>query len=228
MATPRSSLRRAPTSRNSSSRSPRQAFGLKLEQLEDRTLLAQSALAKPLVDGLYQALLGRMPQGGEADGWSGALQGGTLSPGQVAAGMLGSPEYDTRMVLQAYTKLLARDPEAGAVAHWLGPILAVDSDVPLLVGVLSSPEYFAKHGGDAGPWASAVYSDILDGLRTRRVASTGPGYSMPAAPTPRWPRASSTVTKRMRWRRPMPTTCCSAALRKAPASTPGRPVSTAA
>src|SRR5437879_13831515 len=108
MAPLRSPLRRVFPSHKSLARPPRKWLGLRLEQLEDRHLMAQNAIAVPFVDGLYQVLLDRVPGPGEAAGWIDGLQNGTSTPGRVALGFLHSPEFNLRVVQDQYTELLGR------------------------------------------------------------------------------------------------------------------------
>ncbi|HEV3117479.1 MAG TPA: DUF4214 domain-containing protein, partial [Gemmataceae bacterium] len=135
MAPLRSLLRRPRANDTTSRRLPKKWLGLRLEQLEDRILMAQNALAAPLVDGLYQTVLGRTPKNGEDAGWIAALQNGALTPGQVARDFVASPEYRAGLVSRTYETLLGRAPEAGAVDNWLTAMNA-NGDASLFTGIL--------------------------------------------------------------------------------------------
>src|SRR5438132_2434919 len=99
-------------------KSDRQAFpplaarrkwpGPRLEPLEDRVLLDSNPLSQPLADGLYQAVLGRTPQGNEDAGWIAALDNHTLSPTQETEAFIASPEYRAGAVTHYYQALLGR------------------------------------------------------------------------------------------------------------------------
>src|SRR5438552_3602172 len=164
MAPLRSLLRHAGASRQSANPLLRKSKPLRLELLETRLLPAQNValMATPLVNGLYHLLLDRAPQPAENSGWVTGLETGTLTPAQVATGFLGSREFNIRAVDQQYIRLLDRAPEAGVAQTWMAQMQASGGSEPLTVGILSSPEYYAAHGGDSQSWLTAVYHDLLD------------------------------------------------------------------
>jgi hypothetical protein len=93
------------------------------------------------VKRLYLELLGRAPDG--QSGWIGALDSGTLTREQVAAGFLTSLEYRTNFIQGLYADLLKRDtaPSAVEVNWWVNSGL----DLLSLRGAFAStPEYQAN------------------------------------------------------------------------------------
>ena len=75
---------------------------------------------------IYRATLGRAPDQAGHFGWTGQLQNGSQSLGQIIAGFTGSPEFqarygaasDAQFVTLLYNNVLHRAPDAGGFASW--------------------------------------------------------------------------------------------------------------
>jgi uncharacterized protein YkwD len=96
--------------------------------------------ASGFVQGLYTDLMGRSPAGHEADYWVNLAQ--SSGPTLVAAGFLGSREFDSRVVENLYRTYLRRSADAGGLNFFVNYMLA---NRPAHYGVelfLESAEYF--------------------------------------------------------------------------------------
>jgi hypothetical protein len=92
------------------------------------------------VEKLYTDLLKRR---GEADGirfFSGQLQFGDATPGQVALEIQQSPEYRQVVVVTAFETVLGRSPESGGLLFWTNYLAQGHSQNQLLVALSASPE----------------------------------------------------------------------------------------
>ncbi len=159
-------FRRKQAGPKSTYRKPK-SYQPEIERLETRWLPAAElrgslalSLAPAGVEGLYRVLLDRTPVSSEVSSWVNDLQNG-LTTAQLGRGFLGSTEYGTDIVREHYLQLLGREPEAGITASWLGLLQSAGGYEPMTIRVLASPEYYAKGGGDAQHWVTALYSDVL-------------------------------------------------------------------
>jgi uncharacterized protein (TIGR03118 family) len=112
------------------------------------------------VAALYQQLLHRAP---DADGqahWQGLLNQG-VSRAQVALAIEGSLEHRIDQVEDLYQTLLSRPADP------VGMLLSVNflgrggSPDTVKAVILSSPEYFQKHGGTNAGFMTALFQDVL-------------------------------------------------------------------
>jgi predicted outer membrane repeat protein len=103
------------------------------------------------VQGLYQQVLGRAGTPSEWAIWTRALDGGSLTPGQVALEMLTSPEYETDLVNGEafhyaplwegfYPEFLHRAADPTGLAGWVAALRSGMSDQAVLAGILGSAE----------------------------------------------------------------------------------------
>jgi lysophospholipase L1-like esterase len=125
--------------------------------LEDRTLLSTAGY----VAGLYQTLLQRTPQGGEAAPYVAALNDGSQSPMQVALEITLSAEYRTRLILTDYKQFLNRPPTAQELAVWMKTLPADLDPSQVAAAFLASPEFYQSQGATSSSWLAAVYGQVL-------------------------------------------------------------------
>ena len=98
---------------------------------------------------LYDGVLGRAPDAGGLNYWTGQLQSGADSLTQVAAGFMASPEFQqhygapdpTGLVTELYQNALGRAPDASGAAYWES-----QPAVNAAVGISESPEALNHHG----------------------------------------------------------------------------------
>ena len=89
---------------------------LALETLESR-LTPSASMDNPVLN-LYRVFLDRVAEAPALAAWSGALETGRITVGQMAEGILRSPEHADRAVGGAYREFLGRSPDAaGLAAH---------------------------------------------------------------------------------------------------------------
>jgi hypothetical protein len=93
------------------------------------------------VIALYQALLGRVPDQGGVDYWTGQLQG-LESRLQVANGFTGSKEGLSDRIQQTYQRYLHRPADDAGLAYWLIQYHngAINEDI--VTGFIASTEFF--------------------------------------------------------------------------------------
>ena len=111
---------------------------------------------------LYNAALGRSPDGGGLAYWVDTLQGGARLY-TLAQGFLDSPEFaqrygrrdDAGFVETLYQNVLGRAPDAGGLAYWTGHLASGAQDrADVLVGFSESAENKARTAAvlEAGVW----------------------------------------------------------------------------
>jgi hypothetical protein len=128
-----------------------------LELLEDRSLLSTASVAA----GLYTTLLHRAASPAEVAAVTNVIDSGAATPLQVAQNFVNSAEYQSAEVQTDYQRLLLRPATPQDVAAGVHALQAGITGTQLLDGILSSPEYFQRHGGTFTSWADAVYKDVL-------------------------------------------------------------------
>lgn len=115
---------------------------------------------------LYNAALGRGPDGGGLAYWAQALQGGDRLH-TLAQGFLDSPEFarryggrdDAGFVTTMYQNVLGRAPDAEGLGYWAGQLAAGAQDrADVLVGFSESAENKARTAAlfDRGVWVPAL------------------------------------------------------------------------
>lgn len=147
--------------------------------VDERVVIGQLAtsteylnLARPAlwVKQIYQDVLGRAPTDTELGTMLARFRDGTL-PAILVSELANTAESHQRVVTQLYEQLLQREPDdfgKQAFTRWLqagGPVTQVISDI------VSSPEYFEKHGSNNSDYVRALYQDLLH--RTAREDEVG-------------------------------------------------------
>lgn len=93
------------------------------------------------VMSLYQAILGRLPVGGEENGWGNLLDQGQNNRQSIAAIFMNTYEHHYRFVFNCYQHILKRQPDVNETQGW---IRAMNSGIPedaIEAGFFSSAEY---------------------------------------------------------------------------------------
>ena len=101
---------------------------------------------------VYQNVLGRDPDQGGLDYWTGLLDSSTQTRGQVMVGFSESDEYQTLMANQIYVTmtyigLLRRSPDQGGFDYWVGIIDQGATGLSLIDSFLYSTEYQGRFDG---------------------------------------------------------------------------------
>lgn len=128
----------------------------------DGTVSFDPASTAGQVVRLYNAALGRSPDGGGLAYWAEALQGGARLRA-LAGGFLDSAEFtrrygwrdDAGFVDTLYQNVLGRAPDAGGSAYWTGQLASGAQDrADVLVGFSESAENKARTAAvlEAGVW----------------------------------------------------------------------------
>lgn len=92
---------------------------------------------------LYQDVLRRKPDSGGRQVFLESLDQGTTRE-QVAAQILGSAEYRTRLVRGLYQDFLGRDADTGGLAFWVNALANGLRDEQLIGRLVASEEYVSK------------------------------------------------------------------------------------
>ena len=121
----------------------------------------QSPSANSLyIDEAYRALLRRPADTNGAAFWLDAIvSGGHRSRQQLATKLLFSPEGASNEVVRAYRDLLNRFPDQSGWDHW-SALLQHGRVDELRILIMTSDEYFAINGGDAG-YVNALYLELI-------------------------------------------------------------------
>ena len=110
------------------------------------------------VAGLYQDLLGRTPQGNEANTW--IMLAAVGNRARVVNGIMHSQEFDSDQVANLYTSYLRRDPDADGMNHFVNFLGQQGTDkLQVVRGILASQEYY-QNAQDV-LWLRGLYNDIL-------------------------------------------------------------------
>ena len=110
---------------------------------------------------LYRLFLDRVPEEQGLEAWVGALESERITVGQMAEGILRSPEHASRSVEGAYVEYLGRMPDSAGLAAHLGAVQRGVSPEWVDASILGSNEYFARHGSGNIPYVQALYRDVL-------------------------------------------------------------------
>ena len=111
-----------------------------------------------LVEGYYQAILGRAADPGGLATWTQALH--YTSPEAVILAILDSDESRSNQVRDDYQFILGRTPSAGEVAGWVSAMDAGWSSSEVASAFLTSPEYTAKTASNEA-FVSSLYQVML-------------------------------------------------------------------
>lgn len=122
-------------------------------QFTDGRYVTDSTSAAAQVYRLYNATLGRTPDAGGLNGWSGALETGQITLAGAAAGFVGSAEFAQRygqptnagFVTLLYNNVLGRAPDASGYAGWLSALNGGMARADAVLGFSESAENVARH-----------------------------------------------------------------------------------
>ena len=132
---------------------------LALETLESR-LTPSASMDNPVLN-LYRVFLDRVAEAPALAAWSGALESGRITVGQMAEGILRSPEHADRSVTGAYREYLGRTPDAAGLAAHASAVERGVSPEWVDASILGSNEYFGRQGSGNIPYVQALYRDVL-------------------------------------------------------------------
>jgi len=98
---------------------------------------------------VYHNVLGRDPDATGLAYWTGQLNSGAMTRGQVMVGFSESPEYTQRsynwvFVTMIYYGMLRRVPEQTGFDHWVAQLFSGASGLDLVNGFLVAPEYHVR------------------------------------------------------------------------------------
>jgi hypothetical protein len=111
-----------------------------------------------LVEGYYQAILGRAADTVGLAFWTSALQ--TTSPQEVIRGIVDSDESRSNQVRDDYRVILGRTASADEVAGWVDAMKAGLSSSEVATAFLTSPEYTAETVSNQA-FVSSLYRIML-------------------------------------------------------------------
>ncbi|SIO66710.1 Glucose/arabinose dehydrogenase, beta-propeller fold [Singulisphaera sp. GP187] len=130
------------------------AFGSAVSQ--PAVLTADSPYARHL----FTAIFGRTPDPTALSTLSLALAQG-VTPQQLAAALLASPERHAQQVVAAYQTSLDRIPTAAEFTAGVNLLNAGTSREVFLASLISSQEYAARHGGTPRSLVQSIYQELL-------------------------------------------------------------------
>ena len=101
------------------------------------------------VNLIYQNALGRNPDQAGNDFWLGLLNSGQVTRAQLVDSFIQSPEYNNRILPQAYATLLylgflRRTPDAAGLVYWTGIIGQPNGLAAAISAFINSPEYLGR------------------------------------------------------------------------------------
>jgi hypothetical protein len=115
------------------------------------------AAAAPVVKAMYVDLLLREVDPAGLQAWSGMLASGA-SQAALVNSLTESDEYISLRVRQAYTEVLGRQPEPGAVSAWIMEIRARRATVDdVKRRFYDTPEYYNLSGGSPVGYIGLLY-----------------------------------------------------------------------
>jgi uncharacterized repeat protein (TIGR03803 family) len=80
----------------------------------------------------------------------------------LAAGLVSSPEYFTKLVANLYQQILHRSSDPAGSSYWVSQLKGGMTDEEVEANLCSSAEYIASHGGGGSTWLTGLYHDLLD------------------------------------------------------------------
>ncbi|HEV3084645.1 MAG TPA: DUF4214 domain-containing protein [Gemmataceae bacterium] len=119
--------------------------------------------ATGFITGLYQDLLGRLPNALELNVWLTDLANGA-SVFSVAKAIGTSPERDVAIIQDDYALFLGRSPGLNEVVFWLNQFQAGADRTSVAAAIIASDEFFAEAANDPSTYITHVYQDLF--LRT--------------------------------------------------------------
>jgi hypothetical protein len=122
------------------------------------------------VSGLYRDILGRQPDTGGLNYWTGLIQNG-LPEATVSLHFLDSTEHLSAAVTGYYQTLLGRAPDSVGLAGWVSDMQAGATEQQVIVGLLTSSEFLSHHNS-VDSFVNGLYSNLLG----RTADAQGLGY----------------------------------------------------
>jgi hypothetical protein len=113
------------------------------------------------VSKLFNDLLNRQPGTAELASWSQMITSRSLSKVDVASLILHSAEAQANVIGRDYQRYLGRPADAAAAQSWLPALVTGGSEQQVLVGILSSQEYYQDQGSTVDGFIRALYRDLL-------------------------------------------------------------------
>jgi photosystem II stability/assembly factor-like uncharacterized protein len=146
-------LRRLPSPTEISARVAQLASGTTDEQLISSLVSSLEYYQNPKLGNsdnatwlnqAYLDILGRARDSAGSQGFLNGLNNGSLTRGQVADALLGSPEYHQHLITQLFSTYLGRSPAPQETTTYLNAIAAGATDEQLAAQITSSDEYFQR------------------------------------------------------------------------------------
>jgi glucose/arabinose dehydrogenase len=118
------------------------------------------------IASLYTDLLGRSASPGELSATLGRVLGGYgVQRQEVAALIVGSLEFQSKLVAESYQRFLGRVGSSAERAPWVAVLQGGGRNEQVLAGILGSAEYFQNQGATNSGWLDQVYTDLLGRAR---------------------------------------------------------------
>ncbi len=110
----------------------------------DDTTIADLDQNTDWIDAIYTLLLGRHPDSGGEQYWTGQLSAG-VSRGEIALRIANSAENNAQLINDDYVRYLGRVADEAAVAFWLAGFAAGNTNEDLIAGITGADEYYRQH-----------------------------------------------------------------------------------
>jgi hypothetical protein len=187
-----------------------------VEQLEDRLTPAAVTPSQNFVSQAFLDLLGRQVDPSGLSTFSSQVDGG-LSRNTVAQEIEHSPEFLAREINLLYGMALNRAADPTGLNVNLAALQTGSRLEQVLVGILSSPEFFQAHGSTNDGWLDGAYAVLQIGHPTGTVDPAGRiGWDQVfAMGTPR-SQVASLLANGLQYERNVVTTFYSTLLHRAP------------
>jgi hypothetical protein len=119
----------------------------------------------PQIDGfltrIYSSFLGRSIEPAAVSYWVSQLNLG-VTRASVVTDILASPESQSVRIIGLYRHWLGRTPGDSEVAYWLNFVKSEHDLSQVQQGLIGSPEFFGKSGGNPHDFLFAIYGMFLD------------------------------------------------------------------
>ncbi|MEY2570663.1 MAG: hypothetical protein QOE63_1013, partial [Acidimicrobiaceae bacterium] len=120
--------------------------------------------AQAMVAQQYLDLLGRPADAAGLDSWTTALNAGQLSPGQMIAWFMTSPEFGSLVapIIRLYLAALQRTADYDGYAYWLGAERHGATSADMASFFASSPEFVSRYGNlNDNDFVTLLYQNVL-------------------------------------------------------------------
>ncbi len=115
---------------------------------------------KAYTDAVYSDLLGRSPDLGGLNFWSGQLDQGAARATLINL-IDHSAEYFGTIIKPAYEQFLGRNADPAGIAFWTNAMTNGLTDEQLEAGFVGSAEFYTHSGGTDTSWVDAMYESLL-------------------------------------------------------------------